>query len=323
MKYIILIIQFIIIFPFFSQNSIGKADDVSRIIISTYISEKVGNLTEEAKNLMINKLNEITTKNGMGGGKNSSRFIMTPVVSEITKDIVASEPPIYQYELAVSLYIGDGVSGTKFSNYTFNVKGNGNSETKAYIAAIKQIKPADPNFKNFIDEGKEKIISYYNSQCDFYLKEAQTLTSKGDYSNAISTLFSIPEVCKDCYTKAMDAVGPIYKQQIERQCKKDYMEANSVWATNQNYYGAEQASSFLAKIDPNSSCYLEAKALNDKISKRIKEIDNKEWAFQLKQQQDEVDIKKAEIKSARDIGVAYGQNQPKTVIKYNISSWWW
>jgi divalent metal cation (Fe/Co/Zn/Cd) transporter len=136
-------------------------------------------------------------------------------------------------------------------------------------------------------------------------------------------LFSIPEVCKDCYTKAMDAVGPIYKQQIERQCKKDYMEANSVWATNQNYYGAEQASSFLAKIDPNSSCYLEAKALNDKISKRIKEIDNKEWAFQLKQQQDEVDIKKAEIKSARDIGVAYGQNQPKTVIKYNISSWWW
>ena len=40
-------------------------------------------------------------------------------------------------------------------------------------------------------------------------------------------------------------------------------------------------------------------------------------------EQDEVDIKKAEIKSARDIGVAYGQNQPKTVIKYNISSWWW
>jgi hypothetical protein len=121
----------------------------------------------------------------------------------------------------------------------------------------------------------------------------------------------------------MDAVGPIYKQQIDLQCKKDLMEANSVWSTNQDYSGAEQASAFLAKIDPNSSCYGDAKILTDKMAKRIKEIDQRDWAFQLKQQQDEVDIRKAEIKSARDIGVAYGENQPKTITTYNISSWWW
>jgi hypothetical protein len=59
------------------------------------------------------------------------------------------------------------------------------------------------------------------------------------------------------------------------------------------------------------------------MAKRIKEIDQRDWAFQLKQQQDDVDIRKAEIKSARDIGVAYGQNQPKTITTYKISSWWW
>ena len=322
MKATILSIFLFSIFNSFSQNTVEKADDISRICLSTYISGKIGNLTEEAKNLLVNKLNEITTKNGMGGGNGSSRFIITTSVSEITKDITASSPPIYQYELAVTLYIGDGIDGTKFSSYTFNVKGNGNSETKAYITALKQIKPSDARFKQFIDEGKTKIIAYYNAKCDFLLKEAQTMASKAEYDAAIAKLFAIPEVCKECYDKAMNAVGPIYKMQIDRQCKKDLMEANNVWSTNQDYSGGEKASAFLAKIDPNSSCYAEGRTLSDKIAKRIKEIDQREWAFQMKQQQDQVDIEKASIKAARDIGVAYGENQPDVVYETAVYLWW-
>jgi hypothetical protein len=322
MKATILSIILFSIFNSFSQNTVEKADDISRICLSTYISGKIGNLTEEAKNLLLNKLNEITTKNGMGGGNGSSRFIITTSVSEITKDITASNPPIYQYELAITLYIGDGIDGTKFSSYTFNVKGNGNSETKAYITALKQIKPSDVRFKQFIDEGKTKIVSYYNAKCDFLLKEAQTMASKAEYDAAIAKLFSIPEVCKECFDKAMNAVPPIYQMQIDRQCKKDLMEANNVWSTNQDYFGAEKASAFLANIDPNASCFSEAKVLNDKIAKKIKEIDQREWSFTLKQQQDAVDIEKASIKAARDIGVAYGENQPDVIYETAIYGWW-
>ena len=133
---------------------------------------------------------------------------------------------------------------------------------------------------------------------------------------------SVPEVCKSCYDKAMDAVGPIYKQQIDRQCKLDMAEANGKWTANQDYYGAEAASTYLAKIDPNSSCYSEAKVLYDKMAKRLKEIDQREWNFMLKQQQDQVDIEKATIKAARDIGVAYGENQPDVVYETAIYGWW-
>ena len=307
----------------FAQNTSGKADDAARIPISAYVPKDLGDLTPTAQEALKTRLERIVTKAGLGGSSYNNRFIMTAKIVELDKEVSSTTPVIYFYNLEITLLIGDAIEGTLFASQAIETKGAGNSQTKAYMDAIKKIKDQDQKYTAFIDKAKQKIIEYYNSKCDFYLKEAQSLSSKGEYDGAIATLFSIPEVCKECYDKAMDAVGPIYKQQIDRQCKKDLMEANNIWSTNQDYYGAEQASKFLGSIDPNSSCFNEAKLLNDKIAKRIKEIDQREWAFQLKQQQDDVDIQKAEIKSARDIGVAYGQNQPKTITTYNISSWWW
>ena len=59
---------------------------------------------------------------------------------------------------------------------------------------------------------------------------------------------------------------------------------------------------------------------SEKIAKRIKELDEREWNFMLKKQQDNVNITNARIKAARDVGVSYGTNQPKET--YNIRSWW-
>jgi hypothetical protein len=59
--------------------------------------------------------------------------------------------------------------------------------------------------------------------------------------------------------------------------------------------------------------------LTAEISKRVKELDKREWDFQLKQHQDDVDLQKASIKAVRDIGVAYGKNQQPT---YHVHTWW-
>ncbi len=55
----------------------------------------------------------------------------------------------------------------------------------------------------------------------------------------------------------------------------------------------------------------------------VKEKEGREWKMAQKIQQDEVNIRKRAISAARDIGVAYGNNQPKVI--YNnqtIRSWW-
>jgi hypothetical protein len=308
-------------FVLFAQNNLGKADDAGRIALTTVVSDQIEGLTPTAQTSLVNKLNQIASKNGIGSSSLNNRFILTSNVLVLTKDITATAPPMHAYTLEVTLYIGDGIEGTLFSSTSVTLKGVGETETKAYMAALKTLKVEDSKYQTFIEKGKSKIIEYFNSKCDFILKEADMLVSKNEFAAAIYKLVSIPEVCKECYDKAMDKVAPIYQKQIDRQCKIDLAEAKNIWNSNQNSEGADKASYYLGRIDPNSTCYKEAQQFSELIAKRIKELDKREWEFKLKQQQDNVDIQKATIKAARDIGVAYGNNQPQNVI-YNYSLWW-
>lgn len=321
MKKILLSLLMIIGYNAYSQNTLGKSDDAARITLAAYVPQQIDKMPDAARSILANKLNQIVTQNGMGGAANNERFIITANVNVISKDLTATAPPMTALVLEVTLYIGDGFVGTKFSSTSISVKGVGESETKAYISALKGISPTNSNIQSFVGNGKSKIIEYYNSKCDFIIKEAQTLVSQNNFEEAIFKLTSVPEVCKDCYDKCMDAVGPIYQKQIDRECKSKLMEANTAWNAAQDSYGADIAGGILAQIDPNASCYKEALALSNKIAQRIKEIDQRDWKLQLKEQQDNVDIQKATIKAIRDIGVAYGNGQPKTVT-YNVRGWW-
>ena len=306
----------------FSQNNLGSSNDEARISLLAVFPQQVSKISEESKAVLINKMNLITSKYGIGGSTAKQRFIITANVIELTKDITPTTPAIYTYNLQLTLYIGDGIAGTLFSSLPISLKGSGKSETKAYIMALKGLDTNDPKYGAFIEEGKTKIIKYFNSKCDFILKEAEMLSSKSDFDAAISTLTSVPEVCKDCYDKAMTAVAPIFKKQIDRQCKASLMEAKNAWNQSQDASGASAASNYLGQIDPNASCYAEAVAFTNTIAKRVKEIDQREWNFQMKQQQDDVDIQKATIKAARDIGVAYGNGPKANVVQYNVYGWW-
>jgi hypothetical protein len=322
MKKIIYILTGLLSFSSFAQNTEKKGDDKERVVIAAYVPRQIVNMPEEARSMLTNKLNQIVTNNGLGGSASNERFILTANIALLSKDITPTAPPMHAYTIEVQFFIGDGIEGTKFASVSKKFKGVGVTETKAYTAALKNLKTGDPLFQTFIDQGKKKIIEYYNSKCDFIIKEAQTLEAKQEFQQAIYKLTNVPQVCKDCYDKCQVLIAPIYKKHIDLQCKKYMNEANNVWATNQDYSGAERTSEILNKIDPSSSCYKDAVALSDKIAKRIKEIDQREWNFILKQQQDSVDIEKATIKAARDIGVAYGENQPDLVYETVVYGWW-
>ncbi|MGV9003258.1 hypothetical protein [Flavobacterium sp.] len=319
MKKIILFSIVAMCFNFtFSQSEKEMGNDAARITLAAYIPQQIDKMPEAARSILANKLSQIVTQNGMGGSTNNERFIITANVNVITKDLTPTAPPMTALGLEVTLYIGDGIDGTKFSSASISVKGVGENETKAYISALKGISPTNATVQNFVENGKLKIIEYYSSKCDFIIKEAQTLSSQSNYEEAIYKLTSVPSVCKACYDKCMDAVAPIYKKQIDRECKVKLAEATNYWSANQSVEVANQVGDILSTIDPSSSCFGEVKALSNKIAARVKELDSREWKYTLKSQAQESE----RIKAYRDIGVAYGNNQPKSIVKYNIRGWW-
>lgn len=300
-----------------SQNNAGQSDDAGRIVLAAYVSDQVANMTEPAKNMLTNKLNQIISQNGLGGSAFNERFIITANVNVLTKDLTATAPPMTALGLDITFYIGDGMEGTKFASKTVQVKGVGTNETKAYIEGIKMIKPSDPSFAAFIDEGKNKIMKYYNSKCDFIIKGANAAAGQNQYEEAIYQLTTVPSVCKECYDKCLAALAPIYQKKIDRDCKLKLGEATNIWNANQDVNAANAAGELLSTVEPASSCYKDVQALSEKIKKRVLDIDKREWAYTLKTQEQTSEL----IKAYRDVGVAYGKGQPKSVT-YNVRGWW-
>ena len=148
----------ILTFAAITINAQVKLDDFGRIVLNTYLPDSIA-LPAEAKNLLITKLNQITSNNGMGGSQANPRFIITANVNVGTKDIIAGPPQMIAQNLDVTLFIGDAVTNTIFSNTTLSLKGVGTNENKAFIDALKTINPKNKEVLAFIEEGNTKIIN--------------------------------------------------------------------------------------------------------------------------------------------------------------------
>ena len=81
------------------------------------------------------------------------------------------------------------------------------------------------------------------------------------------------------------------------------------------YTDKQIAGAVLSTIDTNSSCVGEIKVLANKIEKRIREVDQREWNFIYDYN---IGLTRDWIKAYRDVGVAWGNGQPRTVIYNNF-----
>ena len=290
MKYrlfLIINISCLLITNVFAQNSVGSANDIGRIVLHTYLSDKIS-MPIEAKNLLDTKLTQIASQYGMGGNNFNPRFIITANVNVTTKDIVAGPPQMIAQNLELVLFIGDAITQTVFASTSFNIKGVGTNETKAFIEAIKNIKPTNGSIKAFVENGKTKIIEYYNTQCDFIIKETQTLHGQDKYQEAIFKLMQVPDVCKTCYEKCLDAIRPIYLAMLDKECRTKLNQAKLKWNASQSIRGAEDAGEILNTIDINSPCQNEVAKFSTQIKNKLNEDERKRWEFKMKQYNDKI-----------------------------------
>jgi len=241
----------------FAQNSAGKSDDMARITLAAFVPQQIDKMPEAARSMLANKLSQIVTQSGMGGSAMNQRFILTANIVVMTKDITPTAPPMQAFTLDITLYIGDGIEGTKLASTSVSVKGVGENETKAYVSALKGISPNNTNIQSFVEAGKTKIVEYYNSKCDFIIKDAQTLASQKQYEEAISSLLAVPEVCKECYMACQDLTLNVYKMKLENECVENIQKATVSKANNE----WDEAASHLVSILPDVSCYDAAQTL--------------------------------------------------------------
>lgn len=286
-------------------------DKNSQIHLSIMIPDQEGETIQTgAKSYLTNKLKQIAVKNGIAANEDFSRFFITTVITPLTKDILPGPPAQVVENLEMTFYIADYYDQKVYSSTSMEVKAIGTNDTKAYINGIKNINVNNKQLADFMDEGKSKIIAYYNARCSQIMQIAQSKADKKEYEAAIFDLMSVPEVC-DCYNEVLALSQKIYQQYIDHLCQVNLAQARVAWAAEQNSEGAKAAGQYLSQILPDASCYGDAMALYTEIKSKVLD----DWKFEMKIYQDQVDLEKQRIDAMRQVGIAYGNHQqPVTTV---------
>lgn len=288
----------LLLLTFLNLPAQNKLNDINRIVLNTYVPEQVIPLPSGAKGLLENKLNQIASNNGMGGSTFNPRFVIAVTVLETGKDIIAGPPIMTSLTLQVTFYVADAVENRIYANTQVEVKGvgDGNNSAKAYMDALKKINVNHPSIKELIVEAKNKIVDYYNTQCDFIIRNAITLSKQGEYDASLVKLASIPDICESCYIKAMDTLQSIYQQKIDKECLLIMRDAKTTWMANKNDSGAARVAQIINSISPFSTCEPDAGNLMNEISKKLEADKRALWEFQVQKHRDAVKLKQEAIR---------------------------
>jgi len=313
-SFIVIFFALMAFIPARSQNSLGKADDLARLSIAAIVPDEAGMIPAGARTTLENKMRQIVTQNGLGASEYGSRFAIVPGINILSKDITPTAPPQEALTVEFVFYIVDAVSQTIFSQTSVQFKGVGQTDENALIQVVRNINPKMGQFKGLVENGKEKIIEYYNSKCDVLLTNSTALASQRKYQEALYNLSSVPDICRECYDRSMALSTEIYKQYDDYTCGQYLAAAKAAWANIDHDKAAEN----LSYITPDSKCYSEAQALADEIKKKLLE-DGKVWDFKLKRYNDAIDLQKQKLQTIRDIGVAYAQ----ALARDYYSNWKW
>jgi hypothetical protein len=205
--------------------------------------------------------------------------------------------------LSPTIYIGDAITGELYASCGLSeVKGVGDNENKAYLNAIRTINVNNPSVAKCIQDGKNKIVEFYNSQIDFLLAEAESLMASERYDEAMVKLAAVPNVCKDAYLKATAKIGEVYQKKIDVEGDRLYNEAVAQWNTAKTKESASRVVELLAAINPLSAAAAKGRTLVKsveahyaEIAARRRELEERNWAFKMQQYQDSRDDKKAEF----------------------------
>lgn len=309
------------------MSTVVKAQNHGRLSINVVVPQ-LPTVPEGARAILETKLQQVATQYGFISNGLNNRFVMTTKVNITSKEVTPTTPVRILHKMDVTLFIGDVIENKIYESVMFNVVGLGQSETQSMIKAFDQIKPANPKLKEFVENAERKIVEYYTNNCQFILAEANSLAQQSKYDAAIAKLMVVPEVCKECYGQCLDMIVEVYQSKIDNDGALFVQQARNKWIAARDYAAAIEALSILSEVNPKSKANSDANMLVEEINSHLRELEataeelhKKEWDFAIKQYNERVNTQRKLIDAARDVGVAFGKNQPESITRNIIQLW--
>ncbi|MCM1370105.1 MAG: hypothetical protein NC204_07000 [Candidatus Amulumruptor caecigallinarius] len=274
------------------------------------------------------KLKSIVSRAGIVGAPGSQFFISGRFDTGYA-ELTSGPTPAHYVNTTLSFFIGDAESHKIFSTLTLDLKGVGSTEEQAYNKAISSINFNNPEFRQFVEAGKKKILEYYNSNYPKILAKAKTAASQRNYEEAMYYATQIPECCAG-FGQAQQVISSAYTARTAYEGDQLLSKAQAEWAADPTDEGARRAYEYINQIDPASPAATKAKQLGELMRKTVKsnwDFENvqkykDELALKKQRMNNAASIEKARIESARAIGVAWAKAHSNRTVVYNYHRWY-
>ena len=186
-----------------------KAQDSCYIQLMVAPMEHEQTVPQSVANLLeIKLINAVTSVDDMTASKDYAHFFLSGRFDNRSTEVMGTKVVV---QTTLTLYIGDFDRKSILSSQSFELRGIGNTEEKALLHSLNQIRVNNRQIKLFLEQGKEKIIDYYDKNYMQYLDSALLADKKGKVEEALYYSTLIPTKSKG-YAEAKQTTDKIMKK---------------------------------------------------------------------------------------------------------------
>lgn len=287
----------------------NNTEDLNSISLSVILPDNTEYLSRKSISKIESKIQHIVTKNGISGSGYTSEFLIYPKLEIFDKSVIEGMRNLVVVEVEFNLLIQQYSTKKIFSSYSISIQGSGYNKEKAITNAISKIPTTNNKIKEFIFEGKEKILSYYNHNCNQILDDSNFLMKTQKFDQAIALLSSIPREAKSCYASVQDKSIEAYKAYLKQTCETNILKAKTEISKN-NFSSALR---FLSYVDVSSPCLKNAELLINEVSTKVDQEEKRDWDLMLKKYNDRQNMEKYRLDTIKEIAKAYYNSKPTTI----------
>lgn len=296
MKHIITILFAIFFFNSFSQVQ-QLNDYLGKITLSVVMDQQTEALYPTQKSKIESKVISLVSRYGISGQGYGANFIINPRLEIYDEQLVEGMRNLYVVTVELNLFIKQAKANIIYSTYNKQLKGTGYSKNEAITNAISQINGNDPDVKIFIEEGKNKIIAFYNSKCNDIITEADKYAAMDEYERSIAILMSVPVEASPCNQKIKEKSVSIFKLYQKKKCQSQIQEAKAL-SVQKAYSQALQTLTF---IDPSSACFTESKTIMSQIQSKMDTEEQRAWEKDKERMKNQVEIEKYQTDAMKNV----------------------
>lgn len=268
----------------------GSNDFLGKISLSVMMDEQTEALFPTQKTKIESKIISLVSRYGVSGN-GPSNFVINPRLEIYDEKVAEGMRNITVVTLELNLFIKQAKANIIYATYNKQLKGSGFNKSEAITNAISQINANDPSVKAFIEEGKEKIIAFYNSKCNDIIMEADKYAGTNDYQRALAILMCVPVEATPCYEKIKNKSIELFKKYQSKQCKQVMQQAKAFEAANQY----TSVLNMLSQIDPTSGCYSESQAAIKSVESKLDADIKRQWDLEKEKMKNQVELEKMQM----------------------------